>query len=64
MGKEVLASSLLRREWVLNHVRAGQEVVIKEITQSGFKLVGEEKLPLKENYFVRFEKVETKPDKK
>src|SRR6516225_12320512 len=25
------------REWVLNHVRAGQEVVVKEIEQSGFK---------------------------
>ena len=44
------------REWVMNHVRAGQEVVVKEIKSSGFKLVGEEKLPLKENYFIRFEK--------
>jgi predicted methyltransferase len=51
------------REWVLGHVRAGQEVVVKEITQSGIKMVGEEKLPLKENYFVRFEKVK-KPDAK
>jgi ubiquinone/menaquinone biosynthesis C-methylase UbiE len=51
-------------DWVLGHVRAGQEVVVKEITHAGFKLVGEEKLPLKENYFVRFEKVETKPDAK
>jgi len=31
---------------------------------SGFKLIGEEKLPLKESYFVRFEKVQTKPDAK
>jgi predicted methyltransferase len=44
------------REWVLNHVRAGQDVVVKEITSSGFKRVGEEKL-LQENYFVRFEKI-------
>ena len=43
------------REWVLNHVRAGQEVVVKEIEQSGFKKVGEEKL-LSENYLIRFEK--------
>jgi ubiquinone/menaquinone biosynthesis C-methylase UbiE len=43
-------------DWVMGHVRAGQEVVVKEITSSGFKLVGEEKL-LKENYFLRFEKV-------
>jgi predicted methyltransferase len=46
------------REWVLNHVRAGQEVVTKEIVSSGFKKVGEEKL-LKENYLLRFEKVES-----
>jgi ubiquinone/menaquinone biosynthesis C-methylase UbiE len=45
------------REWVLNHVRAGQEVVVKEIESSGFKKVAEKKL-LKENYFVIFEKVE------
>jgi hypothetical protein len=45
------------REWVLNHVRAGQEVVVKEIESSGFKKVAEQKL-LKENYFLVFEKVE------
>jgi ubiquinone/menaquinone biosynthesis C-methylase UbiE len=45
------------REWVLNHVRVGQEVVLKEIESSGFKKVAEKKL-LKENYFVVFEKVE------
>jgi predicted methyltransferase len=48
------------REWVLNHVRAGQEVVTREVTGSGFKQVSEEKLGLKENYFVRFVKVERK----
>jgi predicted methyltransferase len=42
--------------WVLLHVRAGQEVFVKEIESAGFKAVGEEKF-LKENYFVRFEKV-------
>ena len=46
------------REWVLSHVRAGQETVTKEIVSAGFKKVGEEKL-LKENYFLRFEKVES-----
>jgi predicted methyltransferase len=45
------------RQWVLNHVRAGQDVVAKEIESAGFKMVGEEKL-LQENYFVRFKKVE------
>jgi FkbM family methyltransferase len=42
-------------EWILGHVRAGQEVFAKEVTTAGFKKVGEEKL-LKENYFLRFEK--------
>src|SRR5262249_44554026 len=51
-------------DWVLGHVRAGQEVVVKEIAQAGFKLVGEEKLPLKENYLVRFEKVAMEQDAK
>jgi len=44
-------------EWVLNHVRAGQEVFTKEILTAGFRQVQEEKF-LKENYLVRFEKVE------
>ena len=43
-------------EWVMNHVRAGQEVFTKEIRAAGFKPVEEAKL-LKENYFVRFEKI-------
>lgn len=47
------------RDWILNHVRAGQETVIKEIVSCGFKKVGEEKI-LTENYLVRFEKVEAK----
>jgi predicted methyltransferase len=43
-------------EFVMGHVRAGQEVFVREIKSAGFKVVGEEKF-LKENYFVRFEKV-------
>jgi len=43
-------------EWVLSHVRAGQEVFEAEITQSGFKKDREELELLKENYFVVFEK--------
>jgi ubiquinone/menaquinone biosynthesis C-methylase UbiE len=46
-------------EWVMGHVRAGLEVVEKEITESGFKRVGELKDVLKENYFVEFERVES-----
>ena len=45
------------REWILGHVRAGQEVFVKEITDAGFKQVEEKKGLLKESYFVRFEKV-------
>jgi hypothetical protein len=54
------------REWTMGHVRAGQEVFEKEIIQSGFVKVSEEKkLGLKENYFVRFKKVakKDKPNK-
>ena len=45
-------------DFVMNHVRAGQDVVEKEVTGSGFKKVGEEKGLLKENYMIEFEKVE------
>lgn len=47
-------------EWVLNHVRAGQEVVEKEITEAGFKKVDEVEDLLEENYFIVFERVERK----
>ena len=42
-------------EFVLGHVRAGQEVFVREVKSAGFHVVGEEKF-LKENYFVRFQK--------
>jgi ubiquinone/menaquinone biosynthesis C-methylase UbiE len=48
------------REWILGHVRAGQEVVEREITETGFKKVDEIKGLLEENYFIRFEKVDRK----
>jgi ubiquinone/menaquinone biosynthesis C-methylase UbiE len=42
-------------EWVLNHVRAGQEVVTAELEAAGFRKV--EELPLlKDNYVLRFRK--------
>jgi ubiquinone/menaquinone biosynthesis C-methylase UbiE len=44
-------------DWVMNHVRAGQEVFEQEIQDAGFKKVREEKKLLTENYFVVFEKV-------
>lgn len=43
-------------DWVMNHVRAGQEVFEAEIAQAGLKKVIEERELLKENYFVVFEK--------
>lgn len=43
-------------DWVMNHVRAGQEVFEAEIIQAGFKKVHEERELLKENYFVVLEK--------
>jgi hypothetical protein len=46
---------------VLGHVRAGQDVFVKEVESAGFKAVGEEKF-LKENYFVRFERVKAGRD--
>jgi predicted methyltransferase len=39
----------------LAHVRAGKELVIKEIEAAGFRLLEERKF-MQENYFVRFEK--------
>ena len=49
------------RQWVLDHVRAGQDVVTREITSCGFRLAGEEKdLGLGENYFLRFTKADAK----
>jgi ubiquinone/menaquinone biosynthesis C-methylase UbiE len=53
------STDLIRQLWILSHVRAGKEVFVREITSSGFKMVGEENF-LKENYLVRFEKVATK----
>jgi ubiquinone/menaquinone biosynthesis C-methylase UbiE len=45
-------------DWLLKHLRAGQEVFTKEIEAAGFKVVDRADF-LKENYFVRFEKVES-----
>ena len=43
-------------DWVMGHVRAGQAIVEKEITQAGFRKVDEKKGLMKENYFLVFEK--------
>lgn len=45
------------REWLLGHVRAGQEVFRAEIEAAGFEFVEEVTgLGLQENYFLRFRK--------
>jgi ubiquinone/menaquinone biosynthesis C-methylase UbiE len=44
--------------FVMGHVRAGQEVFAKEVTDAGFKQVEERKGLLGESYYLRFEKVE------
>jgi ubiquinone/menaquinone biosynthesis C-methylase UbiE len=44
-------------DWLMKHIRAGQEVFTKEIEAAGFRIVPQADF-LKDNYFVRFEKVE------
>lgn len=47
------------REWLLKHVRAGKELVTKEIVASGFEL--EKEVPMfKENYFLKFKVTDKK----
>lgn len=43
-------------DFVMRHVRAGQEVFESEVIAAGFEKTGEVKGMLKENYFVRFRK--------
>jgi ubiquinone/menaquinone biosynthesis C-methylase UbiE len=43
-------------DWVLGHVRAGQQTFTNEIVADGFRFVEEVKL-MKESYFLRFAKV-------
>jgi len=44
-------------DWMFEHVRAGQDVFTKEITDAGFEVVEIEEAPfLQENYVVRFRK--------
>lgn len=45
-------------DWILGHMRAGQEVFEEEITNAGFKKTKEVDDLLSDNYFVIFEKIE------
>jgi ubiquinone/menaquinone biosynthesis C-methylase UbiE len=49
--------------WTLNHVRAGQEVVEKEIAAAGFEKTDEVKDLLKDNYMVVFTRSKNETDK-
>ena len=49
-------------DWILKHVRAGQEVVEREIGECGFRKTAQVDGLLRENYFVIFDKIE--PDAK
>lgn len=59
-GGEVLLIDFKRipgvsSDWMLNHVRAGQEVVVAEFAEAGFHVVEEFDL-LKDNYILQFKK--------
>jgi len=43
-------------DWILEHVRAGQEVFAAEIEAAGFALAGEIDAGLRQNYMLRFER--------
>ncbi|MEM7678106.1 MAG: methyltransferase domain-containing protein [Myxococcota bacterium] len=44
--------------WLLDHVRAGKKVVVKEIEAAGFVKKAEVDVPgLEENYFIEFKKI-------
>jgi len=61
-GGELVVIDFIRipgvtREWIVQHVRAGQEVFTAEIEATGFELVEEVAIDgLAENYFLRFRK--------
>ena len=47
------------RAWIIDHVRAGREVFIGEITAAGFELIQEHDVPgLEENYVLRFRRID------
>lgn len=52
-------------EWVMDHVRAGQELVEQEIAECGFRKTAEVKGLLQENYLIVFEKLtaDRQPDR-
>jgi hypothetical protein len=57
---EVTRQPGISRDWVMEHVRAGQDVVTREIEEAGFRLIddGSGVDYLTENYLIRFQRVE------
>ena len=50
------------REWVIDHVRAGREQVVREVAAAGFRVDETVDVPeLEENYFLLFHKQEPRP---
>lgn len=45
--------------WILSHVRAGRDQVVREVTAAGFRLVEEPRV-LRDSYFLRFAKGDSK----
>jgi predicted methyltransferase len=43
-------------DWVMGHVRAGKDAVIREVEAAGFRFI-EERGFLRQNYFLRFERI-------
>jgi len=43
-------------QWVMDHVRAGRDSVVREVETAGFRLVDERHF-LRQNYFLRFERI-------
>lgn len=62
-GGELVVVDFIRiegqsRAWILEHVRAGQDVVTQEIVSAGFEKVRDEETPfLRENYAMRFRRI-------
>ena len=46
----------LNPPWIMQHVRAGKDTVIREVQAAGFRLVAEKPV-LRSNYFLVFEKI-------
>ena len=53
----------LSSPWTMGHVRAGRNQVVSEVEAAGFRLMEEPRL-LRDNFYLRFEKLSDEPDLK